>query len=155
MRRKEEEDRALAAQHSGVAEGCFVQNASLQQGRGVRELGFHLVEREGFCGEHEAAPSPASLRSKPQLSGWHSPIARHRADFVTFSKALAVFWLLHPEGFKFSVPLSSRRQQSCAWPLLVGAVGIAIPDDSCSIGSLYAIKKQLVLGLVSSAPGYL
>lgn len=40
-------------------------------------------------------------------------------------------------------------------PCSAGAAGMAVPGDSCSIGSLYAIKKQLVLGLVSSAGGYL
>lgn len=47
LRRKEEEERALAAQHLGVVEGWqhFVQNASLQQGRGVRKVDLHLVER--------------------------------------------------------------------------------------------------------------
>lgn len=47
LRRKEEEERASAAQHLGVAEGRQrpVQNASLQQGRGVRKVDLHLVER--------------------------------------------------------------------------------------------------------------
>lgn len=62
-------------------------------------------------------------------------------------------WCFGSFGFKFSVPLSSRRQQSCACSL--GEVGMAIPEHSCSIGSLYAIKKQLVLGLVSSARGWM
>lgn len=47
LRRKEEEERALAAQHLGVAEGWqrSVQNASLQQGRAARKVNSHLVER--------------------------------------------------------------------------------------------------------------
>lgn len=47
LRRKEEEERALAAQHLGVAEGWqrSVQNASLQQDRAARKVNSHLVER--------------------------------------------------------------------------------------------------------------
>lgn len=105
---------------------------------------------------------PPPLPSKHQLGGEGvRRVAQLCADVVTCEAlAPAVFWLLHP-GFKFSVPLRARRQRTRASRLLPaerverGGGGTIILVNSCSIGSLYAIKKQLVLGLMSSANGYL
>lgn len=80
------------------------------------------------------------LPSKRQASGQRTSRGTELgADLVTFSGALAlaVFWLLRPEGCKFSVPLRSRRRRTGAsrplprsrWRGVVGGDGHDNPSQ--------------------------
>lgn len=119
MERKRENNFCNTALGNGTGTVAFCKTRFSSAGQGCQKVYFpsHLGRMRLQSEVHLLSPLP----SKHQLSGqWIRHVTELRADFVTFCEALAlaVFWFLHPEGFKFSVPLRSRRQRTCASRLL-------------------------------------